>query len=178
MDWQHDLLAEIVMAKNQLEGPIPIELCKVKYIRFLDLSDNNLSDVIPSCFNSLDIKHVHLGKNRLSGSITSAFKNSSTLVTLDLRDNRLTGNISDWIGNLSSLSILLLKANHLQGRIPIQICLLRTLTMLDLLNNSFTGPIPHCLSDISFGATDQKSNLGDGRYGFFSGAVTYLDRTT
>ncbi|XP_041007972.1 receptor-like protein 15 isoform X4 [Juglans microcarpa x Juglans regia] len=153
-------LVEIVLAKNQLEGPIPIELCKVKKIIFIDLSENNLSNFIPLCFNSMKIKHVHLGKNRLSGLITSAFKNSSALVTLDLRDNCLTGNIPDWIGNLSSLSILLLKANHLQGRIPIQICLLGNLTMLDLSNNSLTGPIPHCLSKISFGETNQKSNLG------------------
>ncbi|XP_035550831.1 receptor-like protein 15 isoform X2 [Juglans regia] len=153
-------LVQIVLAKNQLEGPIPIELCKVKDIIFLDLSENNLSDFIPPCFNSLGIKHVHLGKNRLSGPITSAFKNSSALVTLDLRDNRLTGNIPDWIGNFSSLSILLLKANHLQGMIPIQICLLGNITILDLSNNNFTGPIPHCLSNISFGATNQKSDLG------------------
>ncbi|XP_041007977.1 receptor-like protein 13 isoform X9 [Juglans microcarpa x Juglans regia] len=162
-------LVEIVLAKNQLEGSIPIELCKVKDIIFLDLSENNLSDFEPSCFNSLYVKHVHLGKNRLSGPITSAFKNSSDLVTLDLSDNRLTGNIPDWIGNLSSLSILLLKANHLQGRIPIQICLLENLTMLDLSNNKFTGSIPHCLSNISFVATDQKSNLGSGSYGLTSG---------
>ncbi|KAG6718910.1 hypothetical protein I3842_04G176500 [Carya illinoinensis] len=169
-------LAGIVLAKNQLEGPIPIELCEVKQIIFLDLSENNLSDFIPSCFNSLNIKHVHLGKNRLSGPITSAFKNSSALVTLDLRDNRLTGNIPDFIGNLSSLSILLLKANHLQGRIPIQICLLGNLTMLDLSNNSFTGPIPRWLNNISFGASDQKSNLGS-RWivSFVSGASTYLE---
>ncbi|KAF5459254.1 hypothetical protein F2P56_023217 [Juglans regia] len=170
-------LLEIVLAKNQLEGPIPIELCKVKKIIFLDLSENNLSDFIPLCFNSLNIKHVHLGKNRLSGPITSAFKNSSALVTLDLRHNRLTGNIPDWIGNLSSLSILLLKANHLQGMIPIPICLLGNLTMLDLSNNKFTGPIPHCLNKISFGPTDQKSNLGStGGYTF--GKSTYFETKT
>ncbi|KAF5459276.1 hypothetical protein F2P56_023237 [Juglans regia] len=168
-------LVQIVMAKNQLEGPIPIELCKVKDIIFLDLSENNLSDFIPLCFNSLGIKHVHLGKNRLSGPITSAFKNSSALVTLDLRDNCLTGNIPDWIGNLSSLSILLLKANHLQGMIPIQICLLGNLTILDLSNNNFTGPIPHCLSNISFGATNQKSDLGSFSSYFFIGALIYLE---
>ncbi|XP_042975220.1 receptor-like protein 13 [Carya illinoinensis] len=168
-------LFEIVMAKNQLEGPIPIKLCKVKGIIFLDLSENNLSDFILSCFSSLNIEHVHLGKNRLSGPITSAFKNSSALVTLDLNDNRLTGNIPDFIGSLSSLSILLLKANHLQGVIPIQICLLGNLTMLDISNNNFIGSIPHCLSTISFGATDQKSNLGGGTFGFHNGASTFLE---
>ncbi|KAG2713410.1 hypothetical protein I3760_04G175400 [Carya illinoinensis] len=183
-------LRTLDLSSNHLSGTIPDHLAMgcshLKYLKFLsrnaqltsfDFSSNslsgmlprwignmtnlnNLSDFIPSCFNSLKIKHVHLGRNRLSGPITSAFKNSSNLVTLDLRDNGLTGNIPNWIRNLSSLSILLLNANHLQERIPIQICLLGNLTMLDLSYNSFAGPIPHCLSNISFRATDQKSNLG------------------
>ena len=153
-------LGEILLAKNQLEGPIPMELCELVGITFLDLSENNLSGSIPSCFNSSSIKHVHLNKNRLSGPITSAFQNSSSLVTLNLRDNHLTGNIPDWIGSLSSLSILLLKANHLEGRIPVQLCLLHNLSMLDLSYNELSGPIPHCLSNISFMATNQISDFG------------------
>lgn len=153
-------LGEILLAKNQLEGLIPMELCKLVGITFLDLSENNLSGSIPSCFNSSSIKHVHLNKNRLSGPITSAFRNSSSLVTLNLRENYLTGNIPDWIGSLSSLSILLLKANHLEGRIPVQLCLLHNLSMLDLSYNEFSGPIPHCLSNISFMATNHISDFG------------------
>uniref|UniRef100_A0A2N9FW49 FAD-binding PCMH-type domain-containing protein n=1 Tax=Fagus sylvatica TaxID=28930 RepID=A0A2N9FW49_FAGSY len=148
------------MAENQLEGPIPMELCKLVGITFLDLSENNLSGSIPSCFNSSSIIHVHLNKNRLSGPITSAFQNSSSLVTLNLRDNYLIGKIPDWIGSLSSLSILLLKENHLEGRIPNRLCLLQNLSMLDLSYNKFFGPIPHCLSNISFKATDRKSDSG------------------
>uniref|UniRef100_A0A2N9HEN2 Uncharacterized protein n=1 Tax=Fagus sylvatica TaxID=28930 RepID=A0A2N9HEN2_FAGSY len=148
------------MAENQFEGPIPMELCKLVRITFLDLSENNLSSSIPSCFNSSSIKHVHLNKNRLGGPITSAFQNSSSLVTLNLRDNYLTGNIPDWISNLLSLSILLLKENHLKGKIPNRLCLLLNLSMLDLSYNKFSGPIPHCLSNISFKETDQKSDFG------------------
>uniref|UniRef100_A0A2N9HKP6 Malectin-like domain-containing protein n=1 Tax=Fagus sylvatica TaxID=28930 RepID=A0A2N9HKP6_FAGSY len=153
-------VGEISMAKNQFEGPIPMELCKLVRITFLDLSENNLSSSIPSCFNSSSIKHVHLNKNRLSGPITSAFQNSSSLVTLNLRDNYLIGNVPDWISSLLSLSILLLKENHLKGRIPNRLCLLLNLSILDLSYNKFSGPIPHCLSNISFKATDQKSDFG------------------
>uniref|UniRef100_A0A2N9J5W2 Leucine-rich repeat-containing N-terminal plant-type domain-containing protein n=1 Tax=Fagus sylvatica TaxID=28930 RepID=A0A2N9J5W2_FAGSY len=168
-------LYEISMAKNLLEGPIPIELCQVLSLMFIDLSNNNLFGSIPSCFNSSGIKHVHLKKNRLSGPISSAFQNCSSLVTLNLRDNYLTGNIPDWIGNLSSLSILLLKANLLEGRIPIQLCLLHKLSMLDLSYNNFFGPIPHCLSDITFEA----SNHGGGQffyeYNFKKQLIDYLE---
>ncbi len=156
-------LNEISMAENLLEGHIPIELCQIVNLMFIELSNNNLFGSIPSCFNSSGIKHVHLKKNRLSGPI-STFQNCYSLVTLNLRDNYLTGNIPDWIGNLSSLSILLLKANLLEGRIPIQLCLLHSLSMLDLSYNNFFGPIPHCLSDITFEAANQKSDLGGSFY--------------
>ncbi|KAB1222683.1 LRR receptor-like serine/threonine-protein kinase GSO2 [Morella rubra] len=168
-------LEEIAMAGNQLEGPIPLELCKLDHVlTFLDLSENYLSGSIPSCFNSSFIKHVHLNKNRLSGPIRNAFKDSFELVTLDLRENRLTGYLPNWIGNLSSLSILLLKANHLQGRIQNQLCLLGHLSMLDLSQNNFSGLIPHCLSNITFEVTDQKSDLDEGWYGDYDPVVETL----
>uniref|UniRef100_A0A2N9H882 Uncharacterized protein n=1 Tax=Fagus sylvatica TaxID=28930 RepID=A0A2N9H882_FAGSY len=152
-------LSTIVLAQNQLEGQIPIELCKLDDLSLLDLSENNFFGSVPSCFNSSHIKFVHLNKNRLSGPIPSAFQNKSDLVTLNLRDNYLTGNIPDWISSLSSLSILLLRENHLGGRIPIQLCLLQNLNMLDLSNNNFWGPIPPCLSNITFGKSSQKPDL-------------------
>ena len=77
-------LMDLVMAKNQLEGPIPIELCKLVELRFLDLSENNLSGSIPSCFNASYLTSVYLNKNLLSGPIPCAFKNNSNLVTLNL----------------------------------------------------------------------------------------------
>ncbi|KAG7944326.1 hypothetical protein I3843_15G094500 [Carya illinoinensis] len=150
-------LTGIVLKKNQLEGLIPVELCNLKLLLFLDLSQNNLAGSIPSCFNWSEIRHVHLNKNGLTGPITNAFKGCSNLVTLNLRDNYLIGNIPDWIGNLSSLSILLLKSNYLQGKIPIQICFLEKLSLLDLSNNSFSGQIPHCLSNITFESSYKKS---------------------
>nr|POF22032.1 lrr receptor-like serine/threonine-protein kinase gso2 [Quercus suber] len=149
-------LRELVMAKNQLEGPIPVEWCKIVVLLFLDLSENNLSGSIPSCLNSSNLMSVYLNKNWLSGPIPCAFKNSSNLVTLNLRGNLLIGNIPDWIGNLSSLSILLLRENHLEGRIPNQLCLLQNLNLLDLSYNKFSGTIPHCLSNITFVASTQK----------------------
>ncbi|KAF5946318.1 hypothetical protein HYC85_016546 [Camellia sinensis] len=50
-------LMGIAMFSNHFEGPIPVEFCK------LDLSKNNLSGSILSCFNQLRVKHVHLNQN-------------------------------------------------------------------------------------------------------------------
>ncbi|KAK7824351.1 receptor-like protein 15 [Quercus suber] len=163
-------LTTIVMANNQLEGPIPIELCKLFNLEFFDLSENNLFGLVPSCFNLSIIKFFHLNKNFFSGPIPNVFQNNSNLVTLNLRDNYLNGSIPDWIGRVSSLSILLLGANHLEGRIPIQLCLLQKLNLLDLSYNKLFGPIPHCLSNFTFKASDHDFTLG-GLSGVFVGKI-------
>lgn len=132
-------LQGMVVANNQLEGPFPYELCKLKSLQPLDLSKNSLSGSIPSCSNFSFINHVHLNKNKISGPIKSGFQKGSTLVTLNLRDNLyLTGNIPDRLGSLSSLSILLLKSNQMKGLIPFQLCLLSKLSMLDLPRINFS----------------------------------------
>ncbi|KAF5946316.1 hypothetical protein HYC85_016544 [Camellia sinensis] len=124
-------------------------LCKLGQLEFLDLSDNNLSGFIPSCFNTSNMRHVHLNQNKPKGPLTFVFFNCSSLVTLDINDNSLNGIIPSWIATLSHLSILLLKLNNFKGEIPIHI--------LDLSQNNFYGPIPHCFVDIPFGTTHTKS---------------------
>ncbi|XP_035546601.1 receptor-like protein 56 [Juglans regia] len=172
-------LIGIAIARNQLEGPIPVELCNLKSLEFFDLSHNNMSGSIPSCSNWSEIKHVHLNKNRLTGPITSAFRGCSTLVTLNLRENYLIGNIPDWIGNLSSLSILLLKGNYLHGQIPLQLCLLEKLSLLDLSNNSFSGQIPRCLSNFTCEPSYKKSESSNSIQTYFiiSDMLSFLHST-
>ncbi|XP_058208335.1 cuscuta receptor 1-like [Rhododendron vialii] len=152
-------LTHVVMFSNHFEGPIPVEFCKLDILEFLDLSENNISGTIPTCFNPARIKHVHLNRNSLRGSLSRAFYNSSSLVSLDLSNNILSGKIPCWIGSLSVLSILLLKSNHFEGEIPVQICHLTKLSILDLSQNTFSGRIPTCLHDISSDSSYEKSYL-------------------
>ncbi|XVF34538.1 hypothetical protein REPUB_Repub18cG0067600 [Reevesia pubescens] len=139
-------LQVISMADNHLEGSMPEELCKLNLqLEFLDLSQNYISGSLPSCFHPSRISQVHLSKNSLQGPLPIAFRDSSSLVTLDLSENHMTGNIPDWIGNLSQLSYLLLKNNHFEGEIPIQLCKLAHLSLIDLSQNTLSGGIPPCL---------------------------------
>ncbi|XVF34542.1 hypothetical protein REPUB_Repub18cG0068000 [Reevesia pubescens] len=139
-------LEEIVMANNHLEGPIPVEFCQLnRNLKLLDLSVNNISGSLPSCFSPLWISQVHLSRNKLQGPLTNAFRNSTILVTLDLSNNHLTGNIPNWIGRLSQLSYLLLNNNHFEGGIPVQLCKLGHLSVINLSNNNLSGTIPPCL---------------------------------
>ncbi|CAI9764586.1 unnamed protein product [Fraxinus pennsylvanica] len=84
-------LKQISLSNNQLEGPIPEEICNPDFLGLLDLSRNNLCGSVPSCFNSSRICHVYLNNNQLEGELTYAFYNSSSLVLLDLRWNKFIG---------------------------------------------------------------------------------------
>uniref|UniRef100_A0A2N9GZN1 Uncharacterized protein n=1 Tax=Fagus sylvatica TaxID=28930 RepID=A0A2N9GZN1_FAGSY len=55
-------LSTIVLAQNQLEGQIPIELCKLDYLSLLDLSENNFFGSVPSCFNSSRIRDNYIAR--------------------------------------------------------------------------------------------------------------------
>ncbi|KAL1061154.1 hypothetical protein V6Z11_1Z040300 [Gossypium hirsutum] len=149
-------LERLALSQNGFEGSIPMEFCNLNRLEFLDLSENNLFGSIPSCFNTLNIKHVHLHGSRLSGPLPIAFYNISSLVTLDLRGNNLTGSIPKWIGTLSSLSVLLLKDNHFHGEVPVQLCKLDSLNIIDLSQNMFSGIIPSCLGNLTLSTETNK----------------------
>ncbi|GLT51198.1 hypothetical protein SLA2020_246260 [Shorea laevis] len=139
-------LQEIIMPNNGLEGPIPINFCQLQFLLILDLSNNNISGSLPSCFSTGQIVYLHLSKNKLKGSLTTQFCHISSLVTLDLSDNQLSGNIPDCINMLGELSYLILKNNNIEGEIPSQLCKLQKLSLIDLSQNHLSGHIPSCLN--------------------------------
>ncbi|KAA3490650.1 leucine-rich repeat receptor protein kinase MSP1-like [Gossypium australe] len=139
-------LGQIDVADNHLQGLIPRAFCNLnRQLQFLDLSMNNFSGILPSCFKPSNIEEVYLSKNMLQGPLPNAFRKSSFLVTLDLSYNHFSGHIPNWISNLSQLSYLLLKRNHFEGEIPIQLCKLPHLSLIDLSLNNLSGGIPSCL---------------------------------
>ncbi|KAL5823969.1 hypothetical protein ACOSQ4_021869 [Xanthoceras sorbifolium] len=137
-------LVELAMPNNHLESPIPPEFCHFNNLRVLNLAGNSLSS-IPSCFSPLSLKQVHLSRNKLQGELQDAFRNSSSLVTLDLGYNNIHGIIPNWIGRLSKLTYLILNNNNLQGSVPTQLCQLDQLRLVDLSHNNLFGHIPPCL---------------------------------
>ncbi|XVE98442.1 hypothetical protein REPUB_Repub03eG0106900 [Reevesia pubescens] len=162
--WNVSALKALALSNNRLEGPIPMELCYLENLEILDLSQNNISGPIPSCFNAQFVRHLHLSKNRLSGTLAGAFFNSTTLVTLDLSGNYLTGEIPSWVGNLSALSVLLLKGNYFTGGIPVQLCESYSLSIIDLSQNNLSGPIPSCLSHLTLEPNGEKSSTKNTSY--------------
>ncbi|CAL4951561.1 unnamed protein product [Urochloa decumbens] len=68
------------------------------------------------------------------------------VVALSLPSYGLTGVLSPAIGNLSSLRVLDLNSNGLSGNIPVSLGRLHHLRVLNLSRNAFSGPLPANLS--------------------------------
>ncbi|TYI07940.1 hypothetical protein ES332_A10G261400v1 [Gossypium tomentosum] len=172
-------LTALDLFNNQLEGSIPRDLCHIDGLKVLELSQNKFSGPIPSCSGAQSIKHLHLNRNRLSGTLGNAFFNCSSLVTLDVSENQLTGEIPNWVGTLSALRVLLLKANFFTGEIPIELCKLLSLSIIVLSQNNLSGPIPFCLSNLTLEPNDEKSSTKAYLKGFIGslGIVDYSEQT-
>ena len=137
------------------EGFIPLALTQLKGLVYLDISQNNLTGLVPSFLNS-SIQFIHLRNNHLTGLSKKMFNGNSTLMMLDLSYNEISGSIQDMIQDLSysKLNFLLLKGNYITGDIPKQLCQLIDLTLLDLSDNNFFGTIPYCLGKMPFNPTN------------------------
>ncbi|KAL8265809.1 hypothetical protein R6Q59_003153 [Mikania micrantha] len=117
-------LQGVYLSKNHFTGSIPVHLCKVPSILFLDLSHNEFSGGLPGCFSNL-----------------------SSLDVIDIANNSITGVVSSSWGSLPNLRSLHLQNNRLEGDIPLSLQNLKTLTTMDLGNNLLTGTIPFWISE-------------------------------
>ncbi|XVF34548.1 hypothetical protein REPUB_Repub18cG0068500 [Reevesia pubescens] len=70
--WKTSYLWSLALSDNHFEGSIPVGLCSLARLQFLDLLWNKLSGSIPFCLNPPNITHVRLNRNRLSGPLTQA----------------------------------------------------------------------------------------------------------
>ena len=107
------------LSRNQLTGPIPVELGNLASLQFLFLTSNQLSGPIPAQLGNLaNLETLHLNSNQLSGPIPAELGNLANLSHLWLNENQLTGPIPAQLGNLANLQWLLLRGNQLSGCIP------------------------------------------------------------
>ncbi|XP_073101357.1 receptor-like protein EIX1 [Elaeis guineensis] len=88
------------------------------------------------------IMSIDLSDNNLSGIIPSELVNLHGLCSLNLSNNHFTGKIPENIGALRQLESLDLSMNNLSGMIPSTISSMYSLSHLNLSNNNLSGTIP------------------------------------
>ncbi|KAF2295649.1 hypothetical protein GH714_033411 [Hevea brasiliensis] len=164
------------LSDNQLSGIIP-ELLAIGCFSLdtLILSNNNLQGhIFSEHFNLTKLWWLQLDGNNFSGRISNCLSTSS-LSILDLRDNHLSGRIPGWIGNLSYLKDLVISNNHLEGPIPLEFCQLHYLEVLDLSKNNVSGPIPSTFSNLEqIESLDLSYNNLEGKIPFQLTKLNYL----
>ncbi|KAG9441805.1 hypothetical protein H6P81_017659 [Aristolochia fimbriata] len=170
------------LSNNSFSGPILDDLCMLKNLQELRLSNNHFHGHIPDCWenggrnlwylglsnNNLSgevsrslgylpsLAFLHMRNNSIFGEISSITKNMKNLVVLDLAFNIFSGVMPTWgVGeDLSKLRILSLRSNMIDGNIPSEISQLSSLQFLDLSHNMLAGVIP-----LSFGKLTGMSRI-------------------
>ena len=92
---------------DQLSGPIPESLGKLRHLFKLHLIDTQLSGPIPESLGNLsNLRELILRKNQLNGSIPESLSKLTNLRIIYLNNNQLSGKIPKSLGKLRKLKYL------------------------------------------------------------------------
>ncbi|KAH7669473.1 Non-specific serine/threonine protein kinase protein [Dioscorea alata] len=93
---------------------------RIGYVKYIDLSNNELSGCIPEELASLDgLQSLNLSGNTLQCEIPDKLGRMKQLKSLDLSRNKLSGSIPSTLANLTFLGLFNVSHNNLSGRIPL-----------------------------------------------------------
>ncbi|KAK1611491.1 hypothetical protein QYE76_035164 [Lolium multiflorum] len=123
-----------------LNGTLGYQLSSLVALKTMDLSSNNLHDVIPYQLPP-NLIHLNLARNNFSGNIPYSISNMLSLGYLNVSHNSLFQEIGEVFGNLNSLSELDLSFNNMSGNLPISLASLSNLSSLYIQNNQLSGTV-------------------------------------
>ncbi|KAI9073545.1 hypothetical protein K1719_044493 [Acacia pycnantha] len=160
-------LSLLDLSNNQLSGLLPDCWKYFDSLFFLNVENNSLFGKIPTSMGSLiSIRSLHLGFNKFSGEIPLSMNKCTELVTFDVVRNDLSGLIPSWMGDgLKKLRVLILRSNKFFGSLPRSICNLSQVQILDLSMNNISGSLPKCLNHLSALVNQTNFDTEIGYYG-------------
>ncbi|CAL4958208.1 unnamed protein product [Urochloa decumbens] len=127
--------------------------CRGKHRRVvaLNLPSHGLTGILsPAVGNLSSLRTLNLSFNGLSGNIPASLGHLSRLHTLRLSHNAFSGPIPTNLSSCTSLMVMDLRWNKLSGHVPPEFGdKLKRLKFLDLQSNNLTGEIPAWLGNLS-----------------------------
>jgi len=136
-------VTDIVWTFEGLKGQIPKEIGNLKKLKYLQLSNNQLTGPIPPEMGNLsNLLQFEIDNNQLSGQIPKELGKLTKVFVFRLYGNKLTGPIPKELAQLKDLDQLALGMNQLTGSIPIEFEKFTKLQFLTLRGNQLSGPIP------------------------------------
>lgn len=112
-------VSELDLEANNLVGPLPAELSRLKRLRELNLIRNGLKGRIPAELGSLaHLEFLGLGINDLTGPVPPELGKLSNLKELHLYRNPLSGAIPGELANLDRLEKFVVYWTDIAGPIP------------------------------------------------------------
>ncbi|XP_045801020.1 probable leucine-rich repeat receptor-like serine/threonine-protein kinase At3g14840 [Trifolium pratense] len=133
----------ISLKGQSLQGTLPPELSRLRYLQMIDLARNYLCGPIPKEWGSLtNIYKFALLGNRLTGPILVEIANLTNLQIFELFNNQLSGTLPPELGYLPKIQDLRLSSNKFSGEIPATFAKLTTLLDFRIEDNHFSGKIP------------------------------------
>ncbi|KAM3235920.1 hypothetical protein P3L10_015957 [Capsicum annuum] len=134
----HHFVDTIDLLSNFLKGLLPIPPDSTKY---LFISQNNLSEEIPSSICSLTSLVLDMHHNSLSGILPNTFRIGCTLKTFNFHGNNLEGKIPQSLINCKQLEVLDVGDNHLNDTFPLWLGTQPMLKVLSMRSNKLHGSI-------------------------------------
>ncbi|KAG1354969.1 receptor-like protein EIX2 [Cocos nucifera] len=162
----------------------------------LELSENSISEDIPSWFWDLHITRLNLSQNSMTGKLPTSLRGQqyeyidmsfnnfhgplpeldpSNLHVINLSNNSFEGPIPLSFARAMRLKFLLLSYNYINGSIHPFICNLTDLVVLDLSNNNLSGRLPNCWHKSQPEIVDsQRDSMFGHSEGFMVGPINLL----
>jgi len=110
------------MQYNNIFGKLPQVLDYVSKLQYLDISNNDLSD-LPNDFVPLRyIKYLSLANNKIKSTIPPNLGLLADLEMLKLDHNYLSGMIPLELDSLTKLKLFFVEENNLIGTMPTAVC--------------------------------------------------------
>ncbi|THG16555.1 hypothetical protein TEA_028770 [Camellia sinensis var. sinensis] len=139
------LLEVLDLSNNHLNEELN-PLCNLHSLRYLNLSNNQFSGLIPTCLGNFSGNL----RNNFHGTIPQTFGYASMLLELDISHNGLQGVLPRSLANCTNLEILNLGHNFIEDAFPFWLENLPQLKVVVLRYNKFHGPIEQPRKRLAF----------------------------